>query len=279
MSRRDRGNPYHRLDLQMYSRYTRKQILQLPEMQNYVEVHPNLYGVENRLLAGFVDTQRFEDVNPSYITASTLDWFERPSLTAFQGGSMSAKIDYFPSFHLFAKHHESESYFFIGLISKIEVSFGSTFWRVAEDVHAITTLYLDEPIETQALIDLKGGEWFAEFNRDTFVALNSVELIAEIHNQVARHKLLTISMIRYDDLSLNVQFYDYRCSIALSRNNQYLGAVVDESIPDDKARLMTLNGDSVAIELQRTIEKTIGMNVIEHIIKTGSQPAWIAWRK
>jgi len=283
MSRRDKWSPYA-LGIQLYTKYTRNQILNMSEVQNYKEIRPNLYGVENKLIVGFVDIQQFEQVNLNHIATFSLDWIEKPAFARFQNNNIRIRVDYLRSFHLFAKHHTSQSYIFIGWVSKVEAVFSSPtsmdMFGLSEESQTTSTLYLSQRLAIPILIELKGSEWSVEINREILM-LSSDDLTAEIHRRVANQEnnLLKMTLTRYDGLRLDATFYDYRCSINVSKDDKYLGSVIDQSILDDRARLMVFDEGEIAFELRKTIDTEKAFSVIEYFINTGQQADWVTWQK
>lgn len=50
------------LELPLFFKHTLNQVLLLPEIKSYKEVHPNLYIVDGNFIIGFVNIEHFSDI-------------------------------------------------------------------------------------------------------------------------------------------------------------------------------------------------------------------------
>jgi len=277
--RRDRGTKNPLESISLFSQHTVENILQLPPMLNHREIRPKLYAGEEYALAGFVDVKEFRDVTFNTISKSNLGWVENPDLFNVLGfGEVTYRGSRF--LNLFAKHELSEAYFYLGVPAELIVDFSSS-WVLPSDLRdfTMTTIHLASSLNEKTVISLKGGEWLLKIDYQDKKALNSRELLNVMEKMFVEYSnvMIVMDVERYDGFAIHIRIFGDRSSIYINHGKRFRGQVIDESIPDNRARLAKHQTREVAYELRRTVSTPIALQVAVDLVETGEKPTYVKW--
>lgn|GEM_PF-4932786 len=262
--------------------YSLDQILELPAMEGSIAVYPDLYAVNGEFVIGFTDVDWNDLIfhQDQEIHKWNLGWIDKPQM---MDGLRSVWVTYSVEYmYLFAKHHSSTQYCYLGKVEQLTTNFSTRrhVLQAGENTNTTsnTQIHLAQNLSKTTLKLLRGSEWLFEipFEDVPSQQLNTEQLIAEVKASILKNrtKSLSISLTQYDDFSISIRTYGDRCAIYVEDEDDNGAKAIDETIPDNRARLFN---ETISYAMRKTIDTAVAINVIEHLITTGQRPDFVEW--